>query len=641
MKRSIVAVDMFCGAGGTSTGLLQAAESLGLNIQLTAINHWKVAIASHMANHPQVRHINSTIEKLDPFEVVPGKRVDLLVASPECRHHSTARGGRPINDQKRASAWYILRWAELLYVKNILIENVPEFKKWGPVNSKGKRIKSLEGVTYKAFIQALVSLGYEVEERVVNSADHGDATTWKRLFIIARRHRSFIPWPKATRRPDRYEPAKNVIDWGLPGVSIFRRKEAGLPPLAAKTLQRIEEGIKKFAGPWAEPFLVLLRGTGRSRSIKLPLPALTAGGNHVALCEPFLLAHRVFDRNNVDSIKKPMRTITSTARDIAIAQAFLVNTEHQGGNGKNVRSKDAPLYTISTKTGISLVTPFITPNFGERKGQKPRTHSVDKPLPTSTGHGAGALVEPFVVATGGPTGSGRPRSAGKPLKTVLTNNRHALVQPFVVNMKGKSKTRSVEQPLPTQTTRKHVYLAQPFVLPRKGYYNSTGNVPRSIDKPIPTATSRGAGFLVEPYMVNVNHGKNDTKKGSVGRRAHSLRKPMPTVTTHNGVALVAPMLVKYYGTGRAKSVNEPVPTMTTKARAGLAVPIAAGEYAIDILFRMLTPGELAAAMSFPKNYQFTGKKEDIVKQIGNAVAVKTARALCRAILKDEFGKRGA
>jgi DNA (cytosine-5)-methyltransferase 1 len=116
---------------------------------------------------------------------------------------------------------------------------------------------------------------------------------------------------------------------------------------------------------------------------------------------------------------------------------------------------------------------------------------------------------------------------------------------------------------------------------------------------------------------------------------------MPTLTTKNGIALIAPMLVKYYGTGRAKSVNDPVPTMTTKARAGLCVPVASGEYVIDILFRMLTPGELAAAMGFPKNYEFTGRKQDVVKQIGNAVAVKTARALCRAILKAEFGKRGA
>jgi len=606
MRRSIVAVDLFCGAGGTSTGLAQACEQLGLKVELTAINHWSVAIASHKKNHPWARHINSTIEKINPLDVAPGRRIDLLVASPECRHHSTARGGRPINDQKRASAWYILRWAELLYVKNILIENVPEFKKWGPVNSKGKRIKALEGKTYEAFIESLRSLGYHVEERILNAADYGDATTRKRLFIIARRHRRTIHWPKPSHSKATWTPAKKIINWAVPGISIFRRKEAGLPPLAAKTIDRIAEGIKKFAGPWAEPFLVLLRGTGKSRSIRLPLPALTAQGNHVALCEPFLLSHRVFNQTNVDSIKKPMRTITGTARDIALAQPFLINLEHYGGNGKNVRSMKDPVYTISTKTGMGVAMPFMVPQYGENKGQKPRTHSIECPLPTPTGHGAGAIVEPIIITPGGP------------------------------NLR---RGRGVSQPLPTVTCKDRFGVAIPFILPRKGYYQSTGNVPRSVDKPIPTATTRGAGFIVEPYMVKVNHGKNDSKKGSVGRRAHSLKQPLPTLTTHNGMALVAPMLVKYYGTGRAKSVTEPVPTMTTKARAGLCTPIAAGEYAIDILFRMLTPQELAAAMSFPKDYEFTGRKEDVVKQIGNAVAVKKARALCKAILKEEFKVR--
>ena len=605
MKRRIVAVDMFCGAGGTSTGLAQACESLHLDVKLTAINHWRIAIASHKTNHPWARHINSSVEKLDPFQVVPGRRVDLLVASPECRHHSTARGGRPIRDQKRASAWYILRWAELLYVKNILIENVQEFRKWGPLNSKGKRIKALEGQTYQSFLQALRSLGYHVEERVINSADHGDATTRKRLFIIARRHRRTVPWPSSSYAAHAnglpgWRPAAEVIDWSTPGIPIHLRKEYGLPPLAKKTLARIREGIKKYAGPWKEPFLVLLRGTGKSKSIRLPVPALTAQGNHVALCEPFLLSHRVFDRENVDSVKKPLRTITSTARDIALAQPFIVQTAFKKGNGKYVRSIDQPVPTLTTDPAVGVAMPFIIPQHVERMGQKPRARGVRKPVPTATSHGAGALVEPFVV-----------------------------------NLKGRSKVRSTRKPLPTQTTKGHVYLATPFVLPRKGYYQSTGNVPRSINKPIPTATSRGAGFLVEPYMVKVNHGKNDVKKGSVGRRAHSLGKPMPTLTTHNGLALVSPFLVKYYGTGRAKSVSKPVGTLTTKARMGLVAPITEGEYAIGILFRMLMPSELARAMSFPEDYKFVGTKEDVVKQIGNAVAVRTARALCYSILKDE------
>lgn len=635
MKRKIIAVDMFCGAGGTSTGLLQACEELGAEVELVAINHWEPAIATHSKNHPNVHHICQSVEQIDPLQVIPGGRVDLLVASPECRHHSTARGGRPIHDQKRASAWYILRWAELLWIENILIENVPEFQKWGPLNRRGKRIKSREGELYQAFLQALRGLGYTLEFKILNHADYGDATTRRRLFIIARKGLKSIVWPRKTYSPEKHRPAFKVIDWNLPGESIFNRKKK----LAAKTIERIAAGLEKFAGPWAEPFLTILRGTGKARSIHRPIPSLTTGsgkgGGHVALCEPMILAHRQFKNDCVDSIRKPMRTITGHGRDWAIAQPFLVNTEHHGGNGKYVRGLKDPLYTISTKPGIGVAMPFIVPNFGEKKGQKPRTHSVGKPMPAATSHGAGGLAFPIIITPGGPD-LRKGSSVKDPLPTVTCKDRFGLATPFIVNMKGRSKARSVRDPLPAQTTRKHVYMAVPFVLPRKGYYHSTGNVPRSINKPLPTATSRGAGYVVYPYMIEVNHGKNDVKKGSIGRRAASVQKPLRTITTRNGWALIAPMLVKYYGSGIAKRVTEPVDTLTTKARMGLAMPLAKGCYVIDILFRMLQPHELAAAMSFPKGYQFIGKKEDVVKQIGNAVGVRTARALCRSILRNNI-----
>lgn len=585
MKKKVIAIDLFCGAGGTSTGLIQACKKLDLDLELTAINHWKSAIATHSRNYPKVRHICASVESVDPHQIVPGGYIDLMVASPECRHHSTARGGRPIHDQKRASAWYILRWAELLWIENLLIENVPEFRKWGPLNRRGKRIRSREGEMYDAFLQALRSLGYRLEERVLNAADFGDATTRKRLFIIARKRSKTINWPKQTHTPERYRAARQVIDWTLPGVSIFGRKK----DLAKKTIDRIAEGLKRFAGPWADPFLVLLRGTAKAKSIHKPVPTLTAKGTHVAVCEPFILPHRVFEKMGADSISRPLRSITTTGRDWAVVQPFLVNTEHYGGNGINVRSAKDPLYTISTKTGISLVMPFIVPNFGEKKGQRPRTHSVGKPLPATTSHGAGGLAMPFIVNV---TGQSKVRSVGKPLPT-LTSKQHACVAtPFIVNMKGKSKSRSINRPLPAQTTRKHVYMAT-------------------------------------PYMVEVNHGGRNN-----GRKARSVRKPMPTLTAKNGWALIAPMLVKYYGTGRAHHVGKPMDTITTKDRMGLALPVANGCYVVDILFRMLQPHELAAAMSFPKSYQFTGKKEDIVKQIGNAVAVRTAKALCVSILRE-------
>ena len=132
MTTEILAVDLFAGAGGTSTGLVMACKEAGKTVKLTAINHWPVAISTHEKNHPWASHICATVESVDPREVVPNGHVDILVASPECTHFSCAAGGRPKLDQKRASAWQILRWLELLRIDSLLVENVPEFQSWGP-----------------------------------------------------------------------------------------------------------------------------------------------------------------------------------------------------------------------------------------------------------------------------------------------------------------------------------------------------------------------------------------------------------------------------------------------------------------------------------------------------------------------------
>lgn len=143
MSKIIHAADLFCGAGGTSTGLRMAAEALGLNLKLTAVNHWETAIETHAANHPWAEHLCTSLEGLKPSAAVPGGKLDLLVASPECTHHSIARGGRPRCDQSRASAWHVLHWCQELYIRNLLIENVPEFASWGPLSESGKPIKSM------------------------------------------------------------------------------------------------------------------------------------------------------------------------------------------------------------------------------------------------------------------------------------------------------------------------------------------------------------------------------------------------------------------------------------------------------------------------------------------------------------------
>ena len=281
------AADLFCGAGGTSSGLYHACNALDAKLDLVAINHWAVAVETHRVNHPNARHICATLECVDPRDAVPGGHLDILVASPECTHHSNARGGRPVSDQLRASAWHILRWAEILSIDNILMENVREFRDWGPVNRKGKIIKNRKGETFNAFINALRSLNYTVEHRILNAADYGDPTSRKRLFIAARKGNRTIVWPEQTHNETNYRTARDIIDWDLRGESIFNRKKR----LSAATMARIAAGLRKYGGAHAEPFLVMLYGTNKTRSIDRPVPTITAGGNHIGVCEPFILQY--------------------------------------------------------------------------------------------------------------------------------------------------------------------------------------------------------------------------------------------------------------------------------------------------------------------------------------------------------------
>ncbi len=194
----IFAADLFAGAGGASNGLVRAAAALGLDVDLLAVNHWPIAVETHSRNHPTVRHMCESVERIEPREVVPGGRLHLLMAGPECTHFSTARGGRPVNAQSRATAWSILKWAQELYIDTIIIENVPEFRSWGPIGANQKPLKSKRGETFRAFLTALRSLGYTVEDKILNAADYGDPTTRQRLFIMARRGRHKVSWPAPT-----------------------------------------------------------------------------------------------------------------------------------------------------------------------------------------------------------------------------------------------------------------------------------------------------------------------------------------------------------------------------------------------------------------------------------------------------------
>lgn len=353
------AADLFCGGGGFTTG----AEASGrVKVEL-AINHWRTAIYTHQTNHPNTRHICARIDDIDPRNDKTIPDLDLLLASPECTHHSIARGGMPIDDQKRATPWHVLVWAEAKRPAWIVVENVREFRDWGPLNSNCRPIKSRKGEIFRQWIKSLEAIGYQVDHQLLNAADFGAATKRIRLFIIARRKRSRldIPWPEPTHAGN-WKPAYSIIDWTKPCPSIFTRKR----PLAEKTLRRIEIGLRKFVGEAAEPFVVTLRfdrgGLDKTVSgIGGPIGTITAGGTHHGLAVPFLLDvnHGGHDHRTA-SMDRPIGTITAGGNGKALCVPFL--TKYYGNGG--AAPIDEPLNTITTKNhfGLAMVSLVQTMN---------------------------------------------------------------------------------------------------------------------------------------------------------------------------------------------------------------------------------------------------------------------------------------
>jgi DNA (cytosine-5)-methyltransferase 1 len=336
------------------------------------VNHWRVAIETHRLNYPDARAYCQDLATLNPLDVFGARdRVDLLWASPECTHHSNARGGRPRSEQGRASAWLILKWLSELYVRRVILENVSEFLQWGPLGADGKPLKSRRGETFKAFIAALQSMGYKVEWRLLCAADYGDPTTRTRLFVQAARGGARVVWPEPShaKAPGLFatQPwrcAREIIDWSIPGQSIFDRKR----PLAPATMQRIAAGIRRYWGEWAQPFLTAIDHTGsgldRAYTLDDPLRTITTE-NRFALVQPFLRGGG------------------------GIVEAFIL---HQDAPGRP-RPVGEPVPAIRSRNGHGLVRPFIVPYYGTGVADR-----VDYPLASVTGKDRFALVNGEPVA---------------------------------------------------------------------------------------------------------------------------------------------------------------------------------------------------------------------------------------------------
>jgi DNA (cytosine-5)-methyltransferase 1 len=587
MPRKMLVADLLCGAGGSSTGCARALADLGLDMELVCVNHWPVAIETHRRNHPQARHYVQDIATVRPHLLVPEGRLDLLMASPTCTHHSVARGGKPTSDQQRSDPWNIITWLTELRVKRIIIENVWEFTGWGPVDPRtGKPIKARKGEYFRAWIAALRALGFAVEWRKLNAADYGDATTRQRFILMGRSDGKSLSWPVPTHRKREQEagsaggamgirqgrlelfpgmkpwrPAREIIDWSIRGKSIFDRKK----PLAPKTLARIYAGAVKFG--WPEPFLVILRNHMDGKDIDGPVPTIAAKGQHIGLVQP-----------------------------------VIVRSNMQGRLSPGARCAEDSLMTITTDGGIAVAEAVV---LSQHNSGQPR--SADDPLPT--------------ITTGGAAAEGH-KGCARPM----------LIEPFILSRHAEGAPRPVSEPMPTQTTVHSPVLVAPY------YGSGSGETCQSAEEPLPTLTTRGRLGMVVP----VTHADGSQRARDIDS------DPLPTLTTANRGELA--VIVASHGerigqSPRVHDLEQPAPTICAKGRIDMAEGIVAEDGRDhDILFRMLEPHELAAAMGFDDGavpYDFAGTKTEKIRQIGNAVSVAKMKACVGVMMADAAPKQQA
>ncbi|KOY81557.1 DNA cytosine methyltransferase [Lysinibacillus macroides] len=387
-----IIVDNFAGGGGASTGIEMAT---GMSVDI-AINHDPAAIAMHKLNHPDTEHFCESVWDVDPKEAVRGRKVGLAWFSPDCKHFSKAKGGKPVDKNIRGLAWVAVKWAITVKPRVIMLENVEEFKTWGPIDENGNPIKWQIGVTFNSFIKALEVLGYNVEFKDLRACDYGAPTTRKRFFMIARSDGRPIVWPNPTHGDPNSEEVKNgklkpwrtageIIDWSIGTPSIFDRKK----PLAENTMRRIARGIERFVVNNPSPFIVRIGQTG-------------FGGDRLQY-----------------PLNMPLTTITTKAEHLLVAPTFLVNTSGHPGS-----KLSDPLKTITTGGHHALITPFLTTYYTETTKNGVRGQTLQEPIATIPTANRFGLVNAFLTKY---YGSDIGQQVDEPLHTITTKDRFGLI----------------------------------------------------------------------------------------------------------------------------------------------------------------------------------------------------------------------
>lgn len=675
-----IIVDNFAGGGGASTGIEMA---LGRCVDI-AINHDPEAVALHQMNHPQTKHYCESVWDVHPAQAVQSRPVGLAWFSPDCKHFSKAKGGKPREKRIRGLAWVVLRWAHWARPRVIMLENVEEFKTWGPLLDNGQPCPKRKGATFRSFVHQLQEKGYAVETRELRACDYGAPTIRKRLFMIARCDGNPIVWPAPTHgAPDspevqagRLKPWKTAaecIDWSIPCPSIFERPKA----LAEATLRRIARGIRRYVLESANPFIVKVNHSGegfRGQDLGEPMQTLTAKlGSGIAV--PHVTKFRAGAVGS--TLNEPLHTVTAggqqarpgTGNAMGVVIPYLVGA---GGPEYSAKPKavGSPFNTLTTENHTHVVAPYLTEH---ANGSTQRNFPGDGPLRTQCAEVKGghfAVVAPTLVQTGYGEAPGQaPRSLdlNRPLGTVVAQGRkHALVGAFMAKHYGghyDGAGAPLDGPSHTVTTADHHALVSAQLMT-----NTTGHAGAAADAPVPTLTTGGQQSLVSAQLVGCGGRAGQSRPRGIEEPAQTLTakadtcvvtsnlvklrgectgsatdEPAATVTasgTHIGD--VRAFLVKYYGQGgQDQNIQDPMHTIPTKHRMGL-VTVAGQEYQIaDIGMRMLEPHELYAAQGFPSNYVIApvinGRrlpKHAQVRMCGNSVCPPLAAALVRANLPE-------
>lgn len=633
-------IDNFAGGGGASTGIELA---LGRPVDI-AINHDPDAILMHKTNHPYTKHLCESVWDVDPAKLCAGRKVALAWFSPDCTHHSKARGGKPAKKNIRGLTWVTLRWAMEVRPQVIMLENVEEIQTWGPLtrNEKGEEypdparkcetfrgfIKMLStGITpgHPAFIEAceflnistdsekakmlVKGLRYKVDYRELKSCDYGAPTIRKRFYLGARCDGRPFVWPEPTHGPGKipYRTAAEIIDWKLPCPSIFDKSEQikekyGLKtirPLAGNTMQRIARGTDKFViqnpDPYIVPWTVSNVTNATGHKIDKPIDTIKTGGDGgQMLITPIMTAigQTGFSDDRSYGPVEPVRTIVSKSEECVIAPMLIQYHGAKSAGETRGQEVDKPLYTVDSANRYGIAAAFLTKYFGHDTGQ----------------------------------------ILSEPLHTVTSKDREAVAAAFMSQFHGCGTRQNLYEPSRTILQEEQEGLAAAFMSKYyAGGYTGSGNSP---DAPLNTITSLDYNTLALAHIVKF---KGDNIGQPVGR-------PLQTVTAGGGqFGEVRTFITKYYPDSDLhhwpeirKMLNEYCGYTLTDDEILLFEIRGCLWFLSDIGLRMLTPRELYSAQGAPPDYiidhDYTGKHYPKPKQVarcGNMVTPPVAEALVR------------